>query len=301
MKNILTRLFYLSALLFITAEGDASVLRVRPASIAIHAANSKAHNGDTIVILNGLYREHDIIVQKKLFITGHLFPIIDGENKYQVFLVKCDSVTIKGLQIQNVGKASMTDMAGIKIIYAKSVVVSNNKLINDAFGIYLQGGAFCNISNNTIQNDFKDELNGGNGIHAWRSDHLSISGNTISGQRDGIYFEFVTESKIILNRSSGNARYGFFFMFSFYDTYAKNVFSDNGAGVAVMYSKGVIMHDNEFFHNWGDASYGLLLIEITDSKISGNRFIKNTIGLHMEGTTRVDVTQNLFQDIGWVA
>lgn len=195
----------------------------------------------------------------------------------------------------------MTDMAGIKIINAKGVVVDNNKLINDAFGIYLQGAALCNISNNTIHNDFRDELNGGNGIHAWRSDHLSISGNTISGQRDGIYFEFVTESKIILNRSSGNARYGLHFMFSHHDTYAKNVFSDNGAGVAVMYSKGVIMHDNEFFHNWGDASYGLLLKEITDSKISGNRFIKNTIGLHMEGTTRVDVTQNLFQDNGWAA
>ncbi len=301
MKNILTRLFYLSALLFITAEGDASVLRVRPVSNAIHAAISKAHNGDTIVILNGVYREHDIIVQKKLYITGQLFPIIDGENRYQVFLIKCDSVTIKGLQIQNVGKASMTDMAGIKIINAKGVVVDNNKLLNDTFGVYLQSAAFCNISNNIIHSDFKDELNGGNGIHAWRSDHLSISGNTISGQRDGIYFEFVTESKIVLNRSSGNARYGLHFMFSHHDTYTKNVFSNNGAGVAVMYSKGVIMHDNEFFHNWGDASYGLLLKEITDSKISGNRFIKNTIGLHMEGTTRVDVTQNLFQDNGWAA
>ncbi|WP_258539560.1 NosD domain-containing protein [Chitinophaga oryzae] len=30
-----------------------------------------------------------------------------------------------------------------------------------------------------------------------------------------------------------------------------------------------------------------------------NRFIKNTIAIHMEGTTRVSVQRNLFQDNGW--
>jgi nitrous oxidase accessory protein len=68
-----------------------------------------------------------------------------------------------------------------------------------------------------------------------------------------------------------------------------------------MYSKGVKMYYNNFLHNWGDASYGLLLKEITDSKIEHNRFIKNTVGIHMESTTRVNVKQNLFQDNGWAA
>lgn len=67
MKSTLKRLVYLFAFLLITAECDASLLTVRPAPNAIHTAISKAHNGDTIVILNGLYREHDIIVQKKTF------------------------------------------------------------------------------------------------------------------------------------------------------------------------------------------------------------------------------------------
>jgi nitrous oxidase accessory protein len=280
---------------------QAAVIRVKPGYNVIHNAIAKAHSGDSVVILPGVYREHDITVQKRIVITGLSFPVIDGENKYQVFLIKCDSVTIKGLQIQNVGQASMTDMAGIKIINAKGVTIDHNRLLNTTFGVYLQNTAFCYISNNTIHCDSKEELNGGNGIHAWRSDHLSITGNTISGQRDGIYFEFVTESRIIANRSFGNARYGLHFMFSHHDTYTKNTFNDNGAGVAVMYSHGVIMHDNDFIHNWGDASYGLLLKEITDSRITHNRFIKNTIGLHMEGTTRVDVKQNLFQDNGWAA
>jgi nitrous oxidase accessory protein len=298
---MLRRIILLLLMFFIGTECGATVIQVTPGRNAIHNAVAKAHNGDSIVISHGTYREHDIIVQKRLVIKGISFPVIDGENKYQVFLIQCDSVILKGLQIQNVGKASMTDMAGIKIINAKGVHIEYNRLFNTTFGVYLQSAAFCDVSDNVIHSDSKDELNGGNGIHAWRSDHLSIAGNSISGQRDGIYFEFVTESKIVNNRSFENARYGLHFMFSHHDTYTKNTFNDNGAGVAVMYSKGVIMVDNEFIHNWGDASYGLLLKEITDSKIEHNRFIKNTIGLHMEGTTRVDVKQNLFEENGWAA
>ncbi len=301
MKAACRYIALLFALVFSGTACRAAVIRVKPGYNAIHHAIAKANKGDSVLITPGVYREHDIAVQKRIVITGISYPVIDGENKYQVFLIQCDSVAVNGLQIQHVGKASMTDMAGIKIINAKGVTVDHNKLVNTTFGVYLQNASFCNISNNIIHSDSKDELNGGNGIHAWRSDHLSITGNTISGQRDGIYFEFVTESKIISNRSFGNARYGLHFMFSHHDTYTKNTFNDNGAGVAVMYSHGVNMNDNDFLHNWGDASYGLLLKEITDSKISHNQFIKNTIGLHMEGTTRVDVKQNLFQDNGWAA
>ncbi len=48
-----------------------------------------------------------------------------------------------------------------------------------------------------------------------------------------------------------------------------------GQGVAVMYSKGVTMYENDFCII-GDAAYGLLLKEISNSKIEHNRFVKNT-------------------------
>ncbi len=299
MKSTFTLFFFAVILLFHGTIGFGMVIKVHPVVNGIHQAIIKAHDGDTLLLLKGIYREHDIAVHKRLVIMGDRFPVIDAENKYQAFLIFRDSVILKGLQIQNVGKASITDMAGIKVIEAKDVIIENNRLINNTFGVYLQNAKFCSVINNTIHSDDKDELNGGNGIHAWRSDHLLISSNSISGQRDGIYFEFVTESKITGNKSFENVRYGLHFMFSHNDTYTQNIFKDNGAGVAVMYSKGVNMHGNEFLHNWGDASYGLLLKEISDSRIEHNKFVKNTIGLHMESTTRVDVKQNLFQDNGW--
>jgi nitrous oxidase accessory protein len=88
-------------------------------------------------------------------------------------------------------------------------------------------------------------------------------------------------------------------MFSHHDTYKNNKFIDNGSGVAVMYSKGVIMTGNTFYHNWGDAAYAILLKEISDSKIEHNTFTKNTVGLYMEGTSRIQIMFNSFNENGW--
>lgn len=298
MKRISSFTILCALLCLQVAVCYAAITKVYPGPNNIHTAISNAHNGDSLFLQGGVYKEHDIVIEKKIIILGN-GAIVDAENKYQAFLVYADSVTIHGLEIRNIGRSSITDMAGVRVVNAKNVTVSNNKFHNNTYGIYLQNATGCNILDNTIHSDIKDEVNGGNGIHAWKSDHLLVKGNDVSGHRDGIYFEFVTDSRITANISYGNARYGLHFMFSHNDTYFNNTFKENGAGVAVMYSRGVIMHDNDFLQNWGDASYGLLLKEITDSKIEHNRFIKNTVGIHMEGTTRVDVNHTLFQDNGW--
>jgi nitrous oxidase accessory protein len=265
----------------------------------LQAALNKANSGDTLYVHKGLYKEHDILVKKKLTIIGKDCPIVDGDNKNQLFVIAADSVWLQGFCVQHTGRSSMTDMAGIRLQNASYITVIGNKLLNNTYGIYLQNCKNCFILNNTIQANSKDELNSGNGIHAWKSEHLSIKNNYVSGHRDGIYFEFVTESQIINNVSTKNVRYGLHFMFSHRDTYDQNKFMDNGSGVAVMYSKGVIMTNNIFYHNWGDAAYAILLKEIEDSKIEHNVFTKNTVGLYLEGTSRIQIMFNTFKENGW--
>ena len=80
--------------------------------------------------------------------------------------------------------------------------------------------------------------------------------NSIQKMRDGIYFEFVKHSSVINNKSKLNLRYGLHFMFSNDDKYEDNLFENNGAGVAVMFSKYISMRKNIFRLNWGTASYG---------------------------------------------
>ncbi len=88
-------------------------------------------------------------------------------------------------------------------------------------------------------------------------------------------------------------------MFSDSCEYTNNTFENNGAGVAVMYTKNVLMYENHFSRNWGAASYGILLKDISDSRIEKNIFDENSIGLYMEGCSRVTIEQNNFTKNGW--
>jgi nitrous oxidase accessory protein len=59
------------------------------------------------------------------------------------------------------------------------------------------------------------------------------------------------------------------------------------------------MESNLFERNWGASSYGILLKDISNSYIRNNRFIKNTMGIHMEGSSRIEISRNIFEANGW--
>ncbi len=266
---------------------------------SIRTAIRIANNGDTILVAAGMYKEGNLIISKQLTLIGDKYPIIDGQNKFEVFSIKESKVVIDGFKIYHSGTSNLDDYAGIKVYDSREVTIQNNILDDTYFGIYLQYAKRCVIKNNQLKANNKEEQQSGNGIHCWKSDSLSITDNTVDGHRDGIYFEFVTNSSIKSNTTSNNIRYGLHFMFSNNDTYQFNSFIGNGAGVAVMYSNKVSMLNNQFKENWGDAAYGLLLKEISDSYITGNTFEKNTTGIYLEGASSIKMDHNIFKNNGW--
>lgn len=266
---------------------------------SIHKAIELAKNNDTIIVKAGTYKEGNIIINKNIVLLGANFPVIDGENKYEIFTVSGSGITIRGFQFQNCGKSALNDYASIKVIDSKRILIENNHVINSYFGIHCSNSSLITIRNNNVAGSPTSEQNTGNGIHLWKCNNALIDNNHITGHRDGIYFEFVTESTIQNNRSEENIRYGLHFMFSNSDNYLRNIFSNNGAGVAVMYSHKVTMDGNRFELNWGPSSYGILLKDITDSHIENNTFFKNSVGIYMEGSSRIEASKNIFRENGW--
>jgi nitrous oxidase accessory protein len=167
------------------------------------------------------------------------------------------------------------------------------------FGIYLERSNNGKVYHNKIIGDAVDEYNSGNGIQLWYSHHVEVDGNIVQGVRDGIYLEFADNITINNNISTNNLRYGLHFMFSNDDVYTDNTFENNGAGVAVMFSKRIKMAGNLFKKNWGAASFGMLLKEINDAEIIGNTFEENTIGINIEGSNRIEYKNNNFISNGW--
>ncbi len=255
--------------------------------------------GDTIYINPGTYQEAKIYIDKPVAIIGRGYPVIDGRHKGYILEVRSDSVTIKGLKLINVEKSYTKAYSAIYVYNSRHFVIEDNKLHNPFFGILLERSKYGYIHNNKVSGDAVTEQSSGNGIHAWHSDHLTISNNRVEGMRDGIYLEFVNKSKIVGNLSRNNIRYGLHFMFSNDDLYLKNRFESNGAGVAVMFSKRIDMRKNEFVLNWGSASYGLLLKEILEGTIVENTFYRNTIGISADGASKIQFNHNNFDNNGW--
>lgn len=257
-----------------------------------------SEDGDTIIVNAGIYKVNNLRIIKKIVIKGKKDAILDANNKANILLINSDSVRIEGLTFRNVKASYIEDFSAIKILKSSYCVIENNKVLNSFFGIYCEYSNNCIIKNNKIIGEAKEEFSSANAIHLWYCNNMTIADNTTSQHRDGIYFEFVKNSKISNNNSNNNLRYGLHFMFSDSNTYVNNIFSNNGAGVAVMYSSHIYMHKNKFYDNIGQSSYGLLLKEITDSQITDNEIAKNTTGIYADGTTRCNIIENNFKRNG---
>lgn len=258
-----------------------------------------ARSGDTLWVDGGRYSAGRLVIDKSLTLIGKNWPVLDGRKQHEILAISASNVRVSGFRIVRSGRSNIDDFAGLKANAAHGLEVSNNSFEETFFGIHISKSNGVRITNNRLQASSALEYELGNGIHLWKCEHANISNNQITGHRDGIYFEFVTKSKINSNLSKQNKRYGLHFMFSNDNSYQKNIFRNNGAGVAVMYTARVSMIDNDFDQNWGASSYGLLLKDIRDSEVIGNRFVGNTSGIYMEGTSRTKFERNLFQANGW--
>ena len=186
---------------------------------SIQQAINLAAADDSILVEKAIYKEGNIIINKPIQLIGINYPILDGESKYEIISIKSNHVLVKGFIVQHSGFATLEDPGAIKVYNKQNITIESNQLFDNFFGIYIQEGKNCIIKNNKIIAYGKEEQKIGNGIHCWKSDSLIIEGNNASGHRDGIYFEFVTNSVIWRNVAHHNIRYGLHFMFSNNDSY----------------------------------------------------------------------------------
>ncbi len=300
MKNATLSLLLLLLLpvAWLTAANTYTVCADCPIS-SIQVAVERASAGDLIEVQPGLYYEAGITIDKPLHLRGLGEVIIDGQLKDEIIIIAADSVTVEGFEFHNAGRSHIKDLAAIRVKRHDYFTIRNNRIIDAFFGIFIENGEDGLIADNVLLAAAESEMDAGNAIHCWYAERLNIIDNYISGYRDGIYLEFVHYSFVENNYSENNIRYGLHFMFSNNDQYRCNTFAQNGAGVAVMFSKEINMYENEFLYNWGQASYGLLLKEIYDAEIIDNQFDHNTIGILVEGCTRLEYRENDFRANGW--
>ncbi|MEO5568995.1 MAG: NosD domain-containing protein, partial [Gemmatimonadaceae bacterium] len=260
---------------------------------SIARAIAGAKPGDRVTLSRGVYSESTIVIDRPLTLTGEPGAVIDGSRATHILRIEADDVTVRGLSFRNVATSHVEDRAAIRAGEVRNCVIEDNRIDDAFFGIYLAGTSACRVARNVLRARRATEDSSGNGIHLWTARDVDVVGNRIEGHRDGIYLEFVHDSRVVGNTSSGNVRYGLHFMYSDNCRYERNAFTANGAGVAVMYTKGVRMSDNRFEGSWGPAAYGLLLKEVYDAALERNVFTANTTALVADGASRLFARANV--------
>lgn len=262
-------------------------------------AYNTCESGDSLIIHSGEYKIPTWIIQKSITLIGLSNAHLISAEGDEILTIAKSNVTVKGLIFSGVTTNYLKENAAIRVKRCKNATIVNNKIQDCFFAIYLEKAKNTTIKDNVINGNATSEAESGNGIHAWHCDSLLIENNEVLNHRDGIYLEFVNNSEVNDNHSHHNTKYGLHYMFSNDDIYIRNTIEYNGVGVAVMFSRRIIMKENTFANNWGHAAYGLLLKEIYDAEITDNHFTQNTVGIFVEGSNRINYLRNEFRRNGW--
>ncbi|MEC5394933.1 nitrous oxide reductase family maturation protein NosD [Bergeyella sp. RCAD1439] len=266
----------------------------------IQAALRQAARGDTLMVYAGHYKEGNLNLDKPITLIGIGYPVLDGEMKHEVVSFRADGIVLQGFKIIRSGADEVRNIGAVRLYDSRFSVIRNNIFEDNYFGITVQRGFRCLIENNKITTSRGGSQESiGDGIHVWSSSEIWIKRNFISGHKDGIYLEKANNSFVFRNLSLDNKRYGLHFMFSHNNVYTANVFKHNEAGVAVMYSRNVEMNYNKFLDNKGENICGLLLKDLTFSRVRHNTFRDNSVGVFMDGSSKIDFYRNVFEGNGW--
>lgn len=184
-------------------------------------------------------------------------------------MISPPDVTLRGLTIVNSGR-NLTHMnAGIFVERgAERVTIRDNRLDNNAFGIWLDACKGPRVIGNKVHGipEIRSQ-DRGNGIHLYSVTEAEIRGNEIWETRDGIYID-TSQNNVLADNLLHDLRYGVHYMYSYSNKVIGNRTYNTRTGYALMQSKYLTVLDNESDR---DSNYGMLMNYITYSTIAGNR------------------------------
>lgn len=239
-------------------------------------------DGDIITLTKGRY-VGNFIINNQITLRGasNNESIIDAQGSGHALILKNSYITISNLNIinwgddlteQNSGIYS-NEKVGLKSAKKKAagLVIENNILSGDGFGIWLNHVTKAKIFNNKVEGNLTlRTADRGNGIQVANVTHSHVFNNETHKTRDGIYV-ISSQNNIIEANTMHHLRYGIHYMYSYDNTVKDNTAYSTRAGYALMSSRRLTITGNKTIDS---EDYGFLLNFITQSTFTNNH-IKN--------------------------
>jgi parallel beta-helix repeat protein len=231
-------------------------------------------------------------------------PILSLDNITYIFtdnindslILEKDNILVDGAGYTLQGRKAY-DSKGLSITERSNVTIKNMTIETFGYGIYLYESKNIHISGNNITANKND------GIHIWYSTGVTIYGNNIKNNWDGIGHSYSSRNNISENNIKNNKN-GIFIWYSLSNTISKNnitnnnddgIYFDNssnntisenaitannkvGIRVAWLSSKNTILKNN-ITNN----QYGIYLADSYNNYLSNNTMNGNTYNFGVEG------------------
>ena len=254
-------------LLYITSFNSwAALIRVTDTD-ALTLALSKAQNGDTLLLANGVYTGSFRVTQS-INLQGEVGATLDAQYQGSALIVTAAKVRIEGLNIRHWGKDLYYRDAGILLQQgADKVQIKENHFVGDGFGIYGEQIYAPEIVGNSISgNGAMYVLDRGDGIYLKQVVAPQIHKNQLIFVRDGVYLESVTRSRISENQFT-KLQYGIHYMYTQADEAWQNQAIAVDGGYALMNSTNIYLHHNRVTQA---RDFGILLNITESSHVQAN-------------------------------
>lgn len=262
-------------------------------SVSFQERIDRAQPGDTLTIEGGVYEEN-VVIDKPLTIEGVGDPVIDGGGEGDVVTITADNVTISRLVIRGSGRAISQEPAAVKVLDADRPTIKHNRIEQSHFGIHITGSSGAVIDNNQIDLGVAPVERRGHAIYLWEVTEGAVHGNTVTNAADGIHLEFSEDNGIAMNTVTGS-RYALHFMYSHNNRILDNSFAGNLAGAVLMFSHELLLKGNELSENRrGATGTGILLKDVDDIWVEGNRILRNKYGLTADGAPQEEGATAMF-------
>jgi nitrous oxidase accessory protein len=278
----------------------ASLRRVPCAPGAAAEALRSASAGDTLLLASGVHRG-PLVLTRPVTLRGERGAVLDGGGRGSVLTVAAGGCVIEDLEIRGSGARVISIDAGVRVVSSPDVRLRGLRLRDVLYGVYAERSDRLSVEAVTLEGR-ADPASGrgeGNGIHLWSCAEARVRACEVRRFVDGVYLSFTHRATFRGNRLEESARYGFHTMYCQENRLIQNRFAFNVAGCAIMFSNGLEVISNEFAHNRGPRTYGLLLRDCSDGRFQGNLLIDNTIAMFLDGSNRNRFEGNLIQDNGW--
>ncbi|WP_434802909.1 nitrous oxide reductase family maturation protein NosD [Paracoccus albus] len=282
---------------------------------SLQNAIAGAAPGDVLILEPGRHNG-PVILEKALTLQGTSGAEIDGNGQGSVITVTGQQITIRGLTIYGSGSDHETIDSGVQLTKtARDVLVEDNRLTGNLYGIDIHGARNSVARNNVIEGRRDARMNDrGNGVYVWNAPGAVVEGNDIRWGRDGIFVN-ASQRNVFRNNVFRDLRFAVHYMYTHDSEVSDNVSIGNHLGYAIMYSDRVSvvgnlsLRDRDHgvmlnFANGGDAVGNLVrggaqkctfIYNSYNNLIARNRFESCEIGIHFTaGSERNGLTENSF-------